>query len=72
MNPILQMLNRNQTSNISALMQMAKGNPEGMFKQMMQSNPQFRSFVDANKGKPADQIAREHGIDPGMLRQFMK
>ena len=72
MNPIIQMLNRNQNNNISSLMQLTKGNPEGMFNHMMQTNPQFRSFVDANKGKSAEQIARDHGIDPSVLKQFMK
>ena len=70
-NPILQKLNRPQNS-MSNLLQMAKGNPQGVFEQMMQTNPQFAQFVHDNQGKTPDQIAREHGINPAMLKKFMK
>ena len=53
-NPILQMLNktRNTGSNqINSILQAAKGNPTGMFNQLMQTNPQFAEFVKKNKGK---------------------
>lgn len=40
-----------------------QGNPEVMFQQMMNTNPQFKEFVLANRGKSADQIARENGIN---------
>lgn len=50
MNPILQNLNK-------------RNNPNNMFSNMLNSNPQFRQFVEENKGKSPEQIAKEHGID---------
>lgn len=74
MNPILQMLNgQNQISKLIGLAQSLKnGNPEMMFNQMMQSNPQFKSFVDANKGKSLEQIAQENGVDLSILKSILK
>lgn len=42
--------------------------PAALAQQMMESNPQFRQFVEQNKGKSPDQIAREHGFDLGKFR----
>ena len=50
MNPILQNLNK-------------RNNPNNMFSNMLNSNPQFRQFIEENKGKSPEQIAKEHGID---------
>jgi hypothetical protein len=37
----------------------------------MQSNPQFKSFIESNKGKTAEQIAKENGINlSDVLRQI--
>lgn len=38
---------------------------------MMQTNPQFKIFVEQNKGKSVEQIAKEHNIDMNLLKQFM-
>lgn len=46
-------------------------NPNEVFNQMMQTNPQFKSFVEQNKGKSVEQIAKEHNIDMNLLKQFM-
>lgn len=46
-------------------------NPNEVFNQMMQTNPQFKSFVEQNKGKSVEQIANEHNIDMNLLKQFM-
>ena len=46
------------------------GDPQAMYQQMMQSNPQFAQFVRDNQGKSPEQIAAEHGIDMGQVRQF--
>ena len=46
-------------------------NPNEVFNQMMQTNPQFKSFVEQNKGKSIEQIAQENNIDMNLLRQFM-
>lgn len=72
-NPILQrMANRPQNNNMANLIQMAKGNPQGVYNQMMANNPQFAQFVRENQGKTPEQIAKEHGINPDMIKQFMR
>lgn len=48
-----------------------KNNPGAIFTDMMNKNPQFRQFVEANKGKSVEQIAQENNIDMNLLRQFM-
>lgn len=67
MNPLMQMMGnqpKNNMSQIGSIMQMLKsGNPQQMFQNMIQSNPQFRQFVEANKGKTPQQVAKEYGID---------
>lgn len=45
------------------LIRQAAANPQDAFQNMMQSNPRFAEFVNANKGKTPEQVAREHGID---------
>lgn len=37
--------------------------PQQAFNSMMQSNPQFAQFIESNRGKTPEQVAREHGID---------
>lgn len=67
MNPLL---GNTQNNRMPGLMQMLRGkNPQQIAMNMMQQNPQFRQFVEANKGKTPEQVAREHGID---LAQIMK
>ena len=61
-NPLMQRL--------SQIRGMLNGDPNVMYQQMMQSNPQFAEFVRANKGKTPDQIAKENGIDMAQVRQF--
>lgn len=39
------------------------GNPQGMFDQMYQGNPQFRQFADSMRGKTPEQAFREHGLN---------
>lgn len=39
-----------------------KGSQQGIFNRLMNSNPQFRDFVNSNAGKTPQQIAQEHGI----------
>lgn len=75
MNPLFQAMSgkQNGMGNIMQLMNMLKsGNPQQMAQQMMMSNPQFRQFVEANKGKTPQQVARENGIDLDQLRGMMK
>ena len=72
MNPILSMLQSssgNLLSRISQIKDMLEGkNPDAVFNEMMQNNPDFRKFVESNRGKSPEQIARENGIDPTILR----
>lgn len=74
MNPILQALNMTRPNNnmIGLLSALKGGNPEMMFRQMMNSNPQFRQFVEQNKDKSPEQIAQEYGVDINLLQQFIK
>ena len=69
-NPILQaMRNKNsKMGNAMNILQMLQGNPASAYDQLMRTNPQFRQFVQDNKGKSPEQIAQEHGID---LKQIM-
>lgn len=70
-NPILSKLN-NGNNMLGLLGALKNGNPDAIFNQMMQSNPQFANFVKTNQGKSPEQIARENGIDLGMLNQFLR
>lgn len=62
----------NKMGQIANLMKMLQsGNPEQAFQQMMQNNPQFRQFVEANRGKTPEQVARENGIDLSQFKNMM-
>lgn len=76
-NPILQMLtkqnNAGNGNNIFRLIQSLKsGNPQALFNQMMQNNPQFAQFVDQNKGKSPEQIAKDYNVDISAIKQFLR
>jgi len=72
-NPILQMLNqKSPMNNIMGLVNAVKGNPQGMFNNMMQTNPQFRKFINDTRGKSVDQIAQEYGVDMSLLNNLLK
>ena len=72
-NPILQKMGQMQQGQQMNLLSLLKyrNNPGAIFTDMMNKNPQFRQFVEANKGKSAEQIAKEHNIDMNLLKQFM-
>lgn len=59
-------------SAMQAVNMMRHTNPEQVMRQMMQSNPQFAEFINANKGKSPEQIASEHGIDINAIKQMFK
>lgn len=62
----------NKMGQVANVMKMLRsGNPEQIAQHMMQSNPQFRQFVEANKGKTPEQVAREHGVDLNQLKSMM-
>ena len=73
MNPILAMLQNSNSKNILSQIQSIKSmlagkNPDEFYNQLMQDNPQFKKFVEDNKGKSPEQIARENGIDFNLLK----
>lgn len=55
-----------------AAMIRTSGNPDKVAQLLMRKNPQFASFVQANRGKTPQQIARENGIDWGIIQQLMR
>lgn len=74
MNPLFQAMNggNNKMAQAVQVIQMLRhGNPEQIAQQMMQNNPQFRKFIEENKGKTPEQVAREHGIDLAQFKNMM-
>ena len=77
MNPLMMAMQSanspmNKMGQVANLMKMLRsGNPEQIAQQMMQNNPQFRQFVEANRGKTPEQVAREHGIDLNQIKSMM-
>lgn len=77
MNPLMMAMQgasapANKMGQVANLMKMLQsGNPEQAFQQMMQNNPQFRQFVEANRGKTPEQVARENGIDLSQFKNMM-
>lgn len=60
---------KNILSQIQSIKSMLAGkNPDEFYNQLMQDNPQFKKFVEDNKGKSPEQIARENGIDFNLLK----
>ena len=57
-------------SRIDTLRRMVGGNPDAFMERMMQTNPQFAEFVNANRGKTPEQIAADYGLDINPLRKF--
>lgn len=55
-----------------AAMIRTSGNPDKVAQLLMRKNPQFASFVQANRGKTPQQIARENGIDWGIIQHLMR
>ena len=62
--------NNGGSSKIDSLRQMVGGNPDAFMQRMMQTNPQFAEFVNANRGKTPEQIAADYGLDINPLRKF--
>lgn len=65
MNPLISSLPRNPSApNLGDIVRMLRsGNPQQMAMNLMQNNPQFRAFVESNKGKTPEQVAQEHGVN---------
>lgn len=59
----------NLLSRIMSIKNMLEGrNADDIFNEMLENNPQFKQFVEMNKGKPIEQIAKENGINPNILK----
>ena len=78
-NPILQMLSKQNRDNqntptnlISQIKGLMNGSPAALFAMMMQNNPEFAKFVQENKGKTPEQIAKQYGIDMNTVRTILK
>lgn len=72
MNPLFQAMNQrpnNMSDVMNVIKQLRSGNPAQIAQQMMMQNPQFRQFMEQNKGKDPMQVAKDNGID---LSQFIK
>lgn len=54
-------VNRNQP-NLQQLLNLINGNPEEIYKQMYENNPQFKQFVDENKDLTTEQLSQKYGI----------
>ena len=48
---------------------MGGASPEQFAKHLMSTNPKFKQFVDANKGKSLQQICYENGLSYDMVRR---
>ena len=46
-------------------------NPQFVYNMLIQSNPQFASFVNQNRGKTIEQIANEYGIDFNTIKPYI-
>lgn len=57
---------------ISDLINLAKGDPQVMYNKMMNENPQFSEFVNKNRDKKPEEIAQAYGIDPTLLKLFLR
>lgn len=76
MNPILNLMTGSNANNmLNRAMQVKQmlqgGNPNVIYQQMMQNNPQFRQFVSDNQGKSPEQIAQAYGIDMNTIKQLL-
>ena len=70
MNPLFQAMTGGRTNQAIDMLRAIK-NPQQAFQSMMMNNPQFRKFMEQNKGKTPQQVAQEHGIDINQLKNMM-
>lgn len=55
---------------VAALNSAANGNPQQLYSQMYQTNPQFREFADSMRGKTPEQAFSENGLDFNQFRHL--
>lgn len=78
MNPLMQSMNGATTSGGTSpqvfrlLSQLMQGRtPQQAFQSLLQSDPRFKAFMDANRGKSPEQVAQEHGINLNQFKGMM-
>lgn len=74
MNPLMMAMNDNNNRMAQAIQimnQLKSGNPEQIFQNMMQNNQQFQRFMEQNRGKTPEQVARENGVDLSQFKSLM-
>lgn len=59
----------NMNSVVNIVKMIKSGDPEQIAKNMIQQNPRFKEFIEANKGKTPEQVAEENGIN---LKQIIE
>lgn len=77
MNPLFSLMNGTQGNNamtsIMNIRRMMQGqDPNAVMQALAQKNPQFAQFVQQNRGKAPEQIARENGLDWQAIQQMMR
>ena len=70
------MLNVNNQQNLIQKLNMFKSlmsgkNPQDVYNYMLSNNPQFRQFIEENKGKSLEDIALAYDIDLDLIKKFM-
>ena len=75
-NPILQQLKSPNLNNIKGLVDMAKGNPQGVMN-MLRTNPKYRQVFDIvnQYGDPKRAfytIAQQNGVDPDEILNMLR
>ena len=66
-NPLLQaMMGNNQILNL-----LKSKNPEQIAMELLQNNRDFKNFMEANKNKTPEQVAKEHGLDLEALKKML-
>jgi predicted transposase YdaD len=66
------MLSKNDNSLIGFINAFRGQNPETLANTLIQSNPAFKRFIEANRGKSVEQIAQENGIDIEEVKKLLK
>ena len=74
MNPLIQQAHPNNgMASLGNIFRMLKsGNPEQIAMSLMQRNPQFKAFMDANRGKSPEQVAKQYGVDLNAMMGQLK
>lgn len=74
MNPLMQSMG--QPNGMVSLVDIARmlksGDPRQIAMNLMQRNPQFRQFIQANQGKTPEQVAKENGVDFSQIMGMMR